>query len=201
MPPSADHVRSVTEAYLARHPDERDSLTLLFAALAAADDPTNRKTFPAHVTCSAIVINGARHVLHIVHKASGKLLAPGGHNELDDRHLRDAALRELHEEAGIPPSGVVPLSGFEDVPLDVDVHTIDANPRRTSRPPPRGLPLGLPSRRRARGDPPGRGGRRLRMAAVHERRLAHRPLQACSAALKARPYSTTKRTPWPPPQL
>lgn len=130
MPPSAHHIRAVTEAYLARHPDERDSLTLLFAALAAADDPTNRKTFPTHVTCSAIVINGTRHVLHIVHKASGKLLAPGGHNEPDDRHLRDAALRELHEEAGIPPSTVVLLSGFEDVPLDIDVHTIDANPSK-----------------------------------------------------------------------
>ncbi|MFJ2716892.1 NUDIX hydrolase [Streptomyces sp. NPDC087437] len=130
MPPSTDHVRSVTEAYLARHPDERDSLTLLFAALAGTDAPTSRKTFPAHVTCSAILINGERLVLHIAHKASGKLLAPGGHNEPADRHLHDAALRELHEEAGIPPSAVVPLAGYEDVPLDIDVHTIDANPSK-----------------------------------------------------------------------
>ncbi|MEW2634274.1 NUDIX domain-containing protein [Streptomyces sp. NPDC048389] len=130
MPPSVTHIRSVTEAYLARHPDERDSLTLLFSALAASDDPTNRKTYPAHVTCSAILIDGDRRVLHIVHKASGKLLAPGGHNEPDDRHLHDAALRELHEEAGIPPSAVVPLSGYEDVPFDIDVHAIDANPSK-----------------------------------------------------------------------
>ncbi|AEM82408.1 NUDIX hydrolase [Streptomyces violaceusniger] len=130
MPPSVDHVRSVTEAYLARHPEERHSLTLLFAALAGTDAPTSRKTYPAHVTCSAILIDGDQRVLHIVHKASGKLLAPGGHNEPVDRHLRDAALRELHEEAGIPPSAVVPLSGYEDVPLDIDVHTIDANPSK-----------------------------------------------------------------------
>lgn len=130
MVPSVHHILSVTEAYLARHPDERDHLAPLFAALAAAGDPTNRKTYPAHVTCSAILIDGDRRVLHIVHKASGKLLAPGGHNEPEDRHLRDAALRELHEEAGIPPSAVVPLSGYEDVPLDIDVHATDANPSK-----------------------------------------------------------------------
>ncbi|KAF4405763.1 NUDIX hydrolase [Streptomyces lycii] len=130
LPPSTGHVRAVTEAYLACHPDERASLTMLFDVLAGADDPTSRKTFPAHVTCSAIVINGERHVLHILHKASGKLLAPGGHNEPSDQRLRDAALRELHEEAGIPPSAVVPLAGHEDIPLDIDVHAIDANPSK-----------------------------------------------------------------------
>jgi 8-oxo-dGTP pyrophosphatase MutT (NUDIX family) len=103
---------------------------MLFAALAAPNNPTNRKTFPAHVTCSAIVIDSDRRMLHIVHKASGKLLAPGGHNDPDDPDLRAAALRELHEEAGIPPSAVVPLSGYDDIPLDIDVHTIDANPSK-----------------------------------------------------------------------
>ncbi|WP_346265729.1 NUDIX domain-containing protein [Streptomyces griseorubiginosus] len=58
------------------------------------------------------------------------MLAPGGHNEPADQHLRDAALRELHEEAGIPPSAVVPLAGHEDIPLDIDVHAIDANPSK-----------------------------------------------------------------------
>ncbi|MGW6207020.1 NUDIX hydrolase [Streptomyces sp. NPDC055089] len=127
MAPFVHHIRSVTEAYLVRHPNERDSLSMLFTALAASDDLTNRKTYPAHVTCSAIVIDSDRRMLHILHKASGMLLAPGGHNEPDDLELRDAALRELHEEAGIPPSAVVPLSGYEDVPLDIDVHTIAAN--------------------------------------------------------------------------
>ncbi|GAB3113280.1 hypothetical protein GCM10027160_16830 [Streptomyces calidiresistens] len=39
----------------------------------------------------------------------------GGHNEPANRYLRDA---------------VVPLSGYEDVPLDIDVYTIDANPSK-----------------------------------------------------------------------
>ncbi|MFI1702494.1 hypothetical protein ACH419_42135 [Streptomyces bobili] len=36
----------------------------------------------------------------------------------------------MHEEAGIPPSAVVPLAGHEDIPLDIDVHAIDANPSK-----------------------------------------------------------------------
>ncbi|MFJ2174905.1 NUDIX hydrolase [Streptomyces sp. NPDC087851] len=130
LPPSTEHIRAVTEAYLARHPDERGNLTMLFAALDGTDDPTSRKTFPAHVTCSAILFNGKREVLHVLHKATRKLLAPGGHNEPSDQQLRDAALRELNEEAGIPPTAVVPLVGYEDVPLDIDVHAIDTSPSK-----------------------------------------------------------------------
>ncbi|MFE0085144.1 NUDIX hydrolase, partial [[Kitasatospora] papulosa] len=67
LPPSTEHIRAATEAYLARHSDERGNLTMLFAALDGTDDPTSRKTFPAHVTCSAILFNGEREVLHVLH--------------------------------------------------------------------------------------------------------------------------------------
>lgn len=60
--------------------------------------------------------------------------AGGGVHPVDGTAVGDAALRELHDEAGIPPSAVVPLVGYEDVPLDIDVHAIDANRRRTNRP-------------------------------------------------------------------
>ncbi|MER8219077.1 NUDIX domain-containing protein [Streptomyces sp. NPDC094143] len=130
MPPSPDHIRATVEAYLTRHPSERDALAALFVVLTGEDDPTSRKTFPTHVTCSAIVINSNDRVLHIQHNATGKALAPGGHNEPGDKDLPGAALRELGEEAGIPRDAVVPLPGFETVPLDIDVHDIAANPAK-----------------------------------------------------------------------
>ncbi|GAA3368459.1 hypothetical protein GCM10020367_06890 [Streptomyces sannanensis] len=130
MPPSPNHIRDTVDAYLARHPGERNNLDPLFKALADAEDPTSRKTFPAHVTCSAIVIDDNDQVLHIRHNATGKALAPGGHNEPGDRDLPSAALRELHEETGIPCDAVVPIPGFETVPLDIDVHDINANPAK-----------------------------------------------------------------------
>lgn len=125
-----DHIRDTVHAYLIRHPDEYNTLAPLFDVLAGQDAPTSRRTFPAHVTCSAIVINDDHQVLHIRHNATGKFLAPGGHNEQGDQGLSDAALRELNEEAGIPREAVAPFSGFGTVPLDIDVHDIAANPAK-----------------------------------------------------------------------
>ncbi|MGI5479310.1 NUDIX hydrolase [Streptomyces lavendofoliae] len=130
MPPSPDHIRATVDAYLTRYPSERHALAALFDALASEDDPTSRKTFPTHVTCSAIVIDGSSRVLHIQHNATGKALAPGGHNEPGDQDLPGAALRELFEETGIPHDAVAPFPGFETVPLDIDVHHIAANPAK-----------------------------------------------------------------------
>jgi 8-oxo-dGTP pyrophosphatase MutT (NUDIX family) len=38
------------------------------------------------------------------------------------------ALRELREETGIPPRAVTAWPGYETVPLDIDIHDIDAHP-------------------------------------------------------------------------
>lgn len=84
---------------------------------------------PGHVTCSAVVIDRARRVLHIGHKASGKLLPPGGHVE-DDRTLLAAALREVCEEAGIRPRDLCLTPQLLGAPIDIDVHDIDANPAK-----------------------------------------------------------------------
>lgn len=92
--------------------------------------PSNRTTLPAHITCSAVVIDRHRRVLHIRHKAGGRLLlAPGGHVEADDTLLA-AALREVKEEAGIPASALVLTPELRDEPINVDVHAIDPDPAR-----------------------------------------------------------------------
>ncbi|MFJ8924279.1 NUDIX domain-containing protein [Streptomyces sp. NPDC102415] len=128
MPLSHDHIRTTVETYLARHPHEREQLGGLLDALdRSGDDIASRSTFTGHVTCGAIVVDPLGRVLHVLHLASGKVLAPGGHTEPSDESLAAAALRELHEETGIPPQAVTPWPDYETVPFDIDTHDVDAH--------------------------------------------------------------------------
>jgi 8-oxo-dGTP pyrophosphatase MutT (NUDIX family) len=128
MPPSSSAIRKTVEAYLGRHPGERDALAELLAALDRPIDVTARTTLPGHVTCSAVVIRQGR-VLHIRHRTTGCLtLTPGGHTDRENASLAEAALRELHEETGFPAQAVAPWPGYETVPFDIDIHDTDAHP-------------------------------------------------------------------------
>ncbi|MFF5570363.1 NUDIX domain-containing protein [Streptomyces luteogriseus] len=129
MPLSHDHIRTIVETYLARHPHEREQLGGLLAALKRPTDMAGRRsTFTGHVTCGAIVVDPLGRALRVLHLAGGNVLAPDGHTEPADESLAAAALRELYEETGIPPQTVAPWPGYEAVPFDIAIHDIDAHP-------------------------------------------------------------------------
>ncbi|MEU7823038.1 NUDIX hydrolase [Catellatospora sp. NPDC049133] len=121
------HIAKTLAAYLARHPGEADRLAPIGAALAGAGDVTSRSTFTGHLTCSAIVVNPDGLVLHIRHRVLGKWLGPGGHLEARDTSLVDAAVREVEEETGIADDL---LTLADDIPADIGVYLIPANPGR-----------------------------------------------------------------------
>ncbi|MFF9458119.1 NUDIX domain-containing protein [Streptomyces flaveolus] len=130
MTPSRSDIRATIETYLSRHAEERSSLEGLLAVLDGTEEPSSRATLPGHVTCSAVVIDRDRRVLHIGHRVTGLLLCPGGHVEAGDRTLLAAAVREVCEEAGLRPGDLCLTPQFLDEPIDVDVHDIDANPAK-----------------------------------------------------------------------
>ncbi|WUS95313.1 NUDIX hydrolase [Streptomyces sp. NBC_00708] len=128
MPLSRSHIRATVAAYLDRHAGEREALSELLRVLDGVAEPADRATLPGHVTCSAVVVDRDRRVLHVGHRATGLLLAPGGHVEAGDRTLFAAAVREVCEEAGIRPGDLCLTPQFLGAPIDIDVHDIDAAP-------------------------------------------------------------------------
>ena len=121
---SVSEIREALERYLMRLPGERQALWPLTKSIAEGAQLTLRTEFGGHVTTGAVVLDPAWRVLHVKHRALGHWLLPGGHLERQDESLMDATLRELHEETGIGVAAVQPLSEFEGVPLDIDIHRI-----------------------------------------------------------------------------
>ncbi|MFD8632290.1 NUDIX domain-containing protein [Streptomyces sp. NPDC059533] len=130
LPPSRSHIRDLVTAYLERNPAEVPLLATLLRLLYEDAEPTSRSTLPGHITCSAVVVDHNRRVLLVHHNTFGLLLAPGGHVEADDRSLLETALREIHEEAGIPPGALCATAAYGSLPIDIDVFDIDANPAK-----------------------------------------------------------------------
>lgn len=90
--------------------------------LGSAGDPFARDHFsPGHFTASGFVLSpSGDSILLIHHRKLGLWLQPGGHFELEDESLVDAARREIQEEVGIADCDVLePL-------FDVDIHRIPA---------------------------------------------------------------------------
>jgi coenzyme F420-0:L-glutamate ligase len=103
--PSSDYDSALRQAFL--------------GFLAARPDAMWRSCSPGHLTASALVIEPEqRLVLLTLHPRAGLWVQLGGHCELGDHTLLDAAAREAREESGIGS-----LS-FDPTPLGLDVHPI-----------------------------------------------------------------------------
>lgn len=128
MPVIPEHVRAHLSAYLDAYPGDHRALAPLRELLEDGFKVTSRKEFSGHVTAGAILLNPQGKVLMVEHVALGMWLLPGGHLELKDATLIDAARRELMEEAGLAEGDVLPLG--PPLALHIDVHTVPANDAR-----------------------------------------------------------------------
>jgi 8-oxo-dGTP pyrophosphatase MutT (NUDIX family) len=109
-------VRAELEAHRVADQREAEARRGVFEALSDLDRPFDEAAGAVHVTGSAVVVGARGTVLH-VHKRLKRWLQPGGHVEPGEGPW-DAALRESHEETGLPvrhPEGGPRL-------IHVDVH-------------------------------------------------------------------------------
>lgn len=108
-------------AELASSPSVDTALLREYLDFAADAANAHRETsVEQHLTVSAFVFDETReHVLLCYHRKGRFWLQLGGHLELDDRGLLEAARREAVEEGGI--AALHPLA---DAPVDVDRHAL-----------------------------------------------------------------------------
>src|SRR4051794_24939531 len=130
MPVSRSHIGETVQRYLRRFPEEGERLEPLVRVVSGDAEITSRTQFAGHVTCGVVIVDADWRVLHIRHNALGRWLLPGGHLELEDSSLAGAALREAYEETGLTSADLRPLTEFEEIPLDIDIHAIPDSPAR-----------------------------------------------------------------------
>ncbi len=84
------------------------------------DNYYQRNLISGHLTCSAWIVNVDRSkVILVHHRKLNQWLQPGGHIEVDDENLAQAALREAQEETGLGSLKLVSEAIF-----DLDIHDI-----------------------------------------------------------------------------
>jgi len=117
---------SLLQRYRTPFNSEAGYVTRMRRFVAQNEDCFNSQLWPGHVTGSVWVVNpGRSKVLLLHHVKHDQWFQPGGHADGDADILR-VALRETHEETGLPPGSIHLVDARI---FDVDIHTIPASHR------------------------------------------------------------------------
>jgi 8-oxo-dGTP pyrophosphatase MutT (NUDIX family) len=123
-------VRLLLDRYATAFQVPEGKHALLRRQIDEGDSIHSRRTFPGHVTTSALVLDGeGRRTLLIHHRSLGRWLQPGGHYE-PPGDLAGSALREAMEETGLRSLAVDLWHHASGLPIDIDSHRIPARPER-----------------------------------------------------------------------
>ena len=122
------HQKETVLARLAAHSptDEKEQHDVQFIRTFVTENALffGKENTKGHITGSAFVVDQDKRVLLTFHRKLKRWLQLGGHSEVDETDPFETALREAHEESGLPDLQVD--EQFGQRPFDIDVHSIPA---------------------------------------------------------------------------
>lgn len=130
---------AIVGRYAEIYRDEAGSLSSVLAFLKKEPSPearVDRSNYTGHITASCLLVDpGSRKILLFFHPYYQLLLQPGGHFANPEEDPLQAATRKLFEETPYRRDRIRQLPSDYDslVPLDIDSHSIPANPSRGER--------------------------------------------------------------------
>lgn len=124
-------IKDIINEYLEEFPDEKDKLHFLieYVETHSYEELTDWNNFNGHLVAGAFIYAQKEDkylVLH--HKDLNMYLYPGGHFKENENPL-EAAIREVKEETGIFSFNQVIIKNSKQVPIDIDIQTIEYNTR------------------------------------------------------------------------
>jgi 8-oxo-dGTP pyrophosphatase MutT (NUDIX family) len=129
-------IHTIVEAYLKKHPSERQTLQLFLYQLENNDVMNDRKTLPGHITGCALVLSPDKtKLLLIYHKLFDIWLQPGGHWDPGESDPLHAAQREAEEETSVAIDRYLPIDPRNPLmPIHIESHAIAARPEKSELP-------------------------------------------------------------------
>lgn len=125
-------INDILEKYLTMYPDEKQRQQTLLTYLKNNDneDIIDWNNFNGHIVASGFVYAKRQNkFLMLYHKDLNMYLYPGGHVNVDDDNILEAAIREVKEETGLIDIKQLQICNDKLVPIDIDTHEIGYNER------------------------------------------------------------------------